>query len=230
MRPRRSSLAAALVLGAVGGCASPPRVTPDASAPEVTSACRPVGVSRAPRTIAEVTALANALPRPLALPCFLESLARPLEVHAALSTVSLQPAPTARSPRIFIFTGDVIMSVAPEGKGQALLEMGQLVEPGRSAKAELEFPITDPVSPDHPFAHVNDGEGTTCRFCHPGEQPAPTLSSRARVEIESLRAERASCDEAAEPTRCALLGAIFDHGEVRAREFPASVPTAFDHP
>jgi hypothetical protein len=239
--PLRRFLALCVLLA----CASPPpRVTPDAAPPDAAapSACRPAGVSRAPRTVAEVVTLANALPRPLTLACFLESLERPLEIHAALSTISLQRAPTARSPRIFIFTGDVIMSVVPEGTGQPLLEMGQLVEPGRSAKAELKFPITEPVTPEYPFAHVYDGEGTTCRFCHPNEEPAPALGPsafvsgafspvfRARVDVELLRAERGKCDEAAEPARCALLRAIFDHGEVRDREFPASVPTAFDHP
>jgi hypothetical protein len=233
-----------LSLAALSACASPGgRSSHDAAAPDLVAAgCRPTaGVSGSPRTVAEVVALANALPHPLTLTCFLESLARPLELHAALSTISLQPAPSPRSPRIFIFTGDVIMSVVPEGTGQSLLEMGQLVEPGRSAKAELRFPVAEALAPDYPFAHVNDGEGTTCRFCHPGEAPAPELSPsaftsgafspvyRSRIDVESLRAERRACDEAAEPARCALLGALFDHGEVRGRDFPPGVPTAFDH-
>jgi hypothetical protein len=235
----------ALALAAVA-CASPgPRLSPDGSAPPVpgSSACRPpAGVSGAPRTISEVVALANALPRPLTLTCFLESLDRPLELHAALSTVSLQPAPSARSPRIFIFTGDVIMSVVPEGKGQSLLELGQLVALDRSAKAELKFPITEPLGADSPFAHVREEGGTTCRFCHPRETAAPALSpsaftsgafsplQRARVDLEIVRAERQACDASAEPGRCGLLGALFDHGEVRPRDFPPGIPTAFDHP
>jgi hypothetical protein len=244
MSRRRPRHLLALVLAAA--CTpAPPRLPRDAAPAEVSSpaACRPAGgVSGAPRTVAEVVALANTLPRPLELTCFLQSLDRPLDLYAALSTTSLQPAPTARSPRIFIFTGDVIMSVVPEGMGQSLLEMGQMVAPDRSAKAELKFPITETLTPDHPFAHVQDGGGTTCRFCHPREAPAPELSPaaytsgafrpvyRSRVEIESLRAERQACDEATEPGRCALLRALFDHGEVRAHEFPATVPTAFDHP
>jgi hypothetical protein len=230
-----------LLAVALTACASPaPPPPPDAAPPP--SACRPAGVSGSPRTIAEVVALANALPRPLALTCFLESLDRPLEIQAALSTVSLQPAPAARSPRIFLFAGDVIMSVVPDGKGQSLLEMGQLVAADRSVKAELRFPITEPVAPEYPFAHVRDGDGTTCRFCHPNEEPAPTIGGgafssgafkpvyRAKVDVESLRGERERCDERAEPSRCAILGALFDHGEVRGREFPDGVPTAFDHP
>src|SRR5437868_4300008 len=135
-RRHRSFLALACVLPA---CSGPrPRPAVDAAPP---SRCQPPsGTSGAPRTIMEVTALANALPHPLALTCFLEALERPLDLHAALSTVSLQPAPNPRSPRIFLFTGDVIMSVAPDGLGQSLLEIGQLVAPDRSLKAELKFP------------------------------------------------------------------------------------------
>src|SRR5438105_806995 len=151
-RRRRCFLALAVALPA---CAvSPPPSLPDAAPP---SACRPTGgASGSPRTIVEVVALANALPHPLPLTCFLESLDRPLELHAALSTISLQPAPSPRSPRIFLFTGDVIMSVVPDGLGQSQLEMGQLVTADRSVKAELRFPITEPLAPDYPFAHVHD--------------------------------------------------------------------------
>jgi hypothetical protein len=212
---------------------------PDATAPP--ARCRPApGVSGAPRTIAEVAALANALPHPLSLTCFLESLDRPLQLSAAVSTISLQPAPTPRSPRIFLFSGEVIMSVVPEGTGKDLLELSQLVTGDRSLKAELKFPITAPLTPDDPFAHVRSDEGTTCRFCHPTETPAPEISAnafvsgafsplpRALVAFETLQYERTVCDAAAEPDRCAFLGALFDHGEVRARGFPATVPTAFD--
>ena len=203
--------------------------------------CRPgAGVSGAPRTIAEVAALANALPHPVSLTCFLESLDRPLELSAAVSTISLQPAPAPRSPRIFLFSGQVIMSVVPEGTGKDLVELSQLVTGDRSLKAELKFPITAPLTPDDPFAHVRSEEGTTCRFCHPTETAAPEVSAnafvsgafsplpRAFVAFESLPYERSVCDAGAEPDRCAFLGAIFDHGEVRARSFPATVPTAFD--
>ena len=63
----------------------------------------PEGVSTAPQTIAEVVTLLNALPKPLNLPCFVASLARPLSLHAVNSPFSAQPAQGRRSPRIFIF-------------------------------------------------------------------------------------------------------------------------------
>lgn len=227
-----------------GSCAPPAAPPGPDAAPEaapVPARCRaPAGVSAAPRTILEVAALANALPHPLTLTCFLESLDRPLEVNLALSTVSLQPAPTRRSPRIFLFSGDVILSLVPAGTGKDLLEMGQLVSADRSVKAELKFPLEGQVAPDEPFAHVLSDAGTTCRFCHPTETHAPEISpsayvsgafsplSRAQIDLPTLQEERAACDPAAEPERCAFLRALFDHGEVRGRNFPPSIPTAFD--
>jgi hypothetical protein len=243
MSRRRLPGFAALLLWSACAGAPPPPVVPDAApdAPPAPARCRPAGgVSGTPRTIMEVAALANALPHPVSLPCFLESLDRPLEANLALSTISLQPAPTSRSPRIFLFYGDLIMSLAPEGTGKALLEMGQLVGPDRSLKAEVKFPVTEHLTPDAPFAHVRSDEGTTCRFCHPNEVPAPEISPnafisgafsplpRAQVGLDNLQAEHSACDAAKEPERCEFLRAMFGHGEVRARDFPATVPTAFD--
>jgi hypothetical protein len=34
--------------------------------------------------------------------------------------------------------------------------------------------------------------------------------------VESLRTENVSCDAAAEPERCAMLSALFNHGDVVA--------------
>ena len=71
-----------------------------------TTGCRaPSSVSNAPQSIAETVTLINALPKPLTLPCFLESLARPLEMSATFSVVSAQPAVGHRSPRVFLFLG-----------------------------------------------------------------------------------------------------------------------------
>jgi hypothetical protein len=244
-RPVIAMWATALVAACAGPPArEPPPVTPDAEvAPDLApaSGCQPgPGASGAPATVAELVALVNSLPRPLELPCFLESLARPLDVHANVSTISLQPAVGERSPRVFLFSGRLIMSVVPEGMGQALLEVGQLVTEDRSLKAELAFPITLPLAPADPFEHVRRGEGTTCRFCHPAEERAADIPDapayvsgafspalRSQVSLERLREERARCDATRELHRCAVLGALFDHGEVRWREFPAGVPTAF---
>src|SRR5689334_21320856 len=102
-RRRLRSFTALLWFAPLLSCAEGPAPEPSRDAAAMPDAppparCRPPsGVSGTPRTIFEVAALANALPHPLSLTCFLESLDRPLALHAAVSTISLQPAPAARS-------------------------------------------------------------------------------------------------------------------------------------
>jgi hypothetical protein len=242
MSGRSGSFAAAALIASLA-CAGPPgRTAVDAGADgEVAAVCRaPAGVSASPQSIADAVALANALPHPLSLPCFLESLQRPLVVQPVVSTVSLQPAQGARSPRIFLFWDQLIVSVVPEGAGRQLIEMGQLVGVDRSLKAELGFPVDGPLGPGDPFARVRMADGTTCAFCHSDERRADdaggvaTFTStafapapRAVQDLGALAHERAVCDADAEPDRCAFLRALFDHGEVRAGAFPPGIPTAF---
>src|SRR5687767_916415 len=103
--------------------------------------CRaPAGFSGSPRTIAEAIALVNALPPPVTLACFLQSLDRPLYAYATYSVISLQPAVGARSPRIFLFdgkSGGLVMSIVPEGMGSHALEFGQFVDETRTIKGEI---------------------------------------------------------------------------------------------
>ena len=70
--------------------------------------------------------LVNALPSPVTLPCFLQALARPLKMHAAVSLISAQPSVGARSPRIFLFFDGLRVSIVPAGAGAPLLEMGEI--------------------------------------------------------------------------------------------------------
>jgi hypothetical protein len=210
----------------------------DASAPR----CRPgAGVSSAPGSIAAVVALVNALPHPVSLPCLLESLDRPLLLDAARGSISLQPGVGTRSPRLFLFVGPLIMSVVPEGRGHELLELGEQVGGNLSLKAELAFPIAEALTPAHPFDEVRAEGGTTCGVCHGGETRAETITfaeayvssafrprTGSRVSRAALADERQRCDAAAEPARCAILGALFDHGEVEAQAFPTTFPTIGD--
>jgi hypothetical protein len=187
-----------------------------------------------------VVALLNAMPKPVTLPCFLETLARPLDVYAALSLLSLQPASGRRSPRLFLFLDRLILSVVPEGTGSALAEFGELQSDTRSLKGELEFPIIAELTEQAPFESVlfND-KITNCAFCHRDEQPAEALVpftgafvSQAlqprpdqRVALSELDAEVLACDATLEPERCAILKSIFGHGDVRERDFPATMET-----
>lgn len=198
----------------------------------------PEGVSASPRTIDEVVTLINALPSPVTVPCFLEALDRPLRVEATISRFSAQPAYGERSPRMFLFIGDLVLSVVPDGTGAPLLEMAEYVEDAVSRKAELHLPIETPVSRAAPYEQVRFEGGTTCGGCHGGEERdeaidfADAFVSRALrprdsdlVELDRVRSEWLACSAEEEPERCAMLEAIFGHGTVLHRSFPDSVPT-----
>lgn len=222
---------------ATGGSAS---VTPVArpTAPECTA---PSGVSNAPGTIAEALILINALPKPLTLPCFLQSLARPLAINATNSLFSLQPAQGARSPRIFVFTRSMVMSVVPAGDGANLLEFGEARADLRSLKAELGFPVYAALPPSAPFEHLLFNEQvTTCAVCHAGESVETTASGvrlyvsaairplpADRVGAAQLAQELTACNSSPEPERCAMLDALLGWGPVSEADFDPAMPTFF---
>jgi len=188
------------------------------------SACAvPVAVAMTPRSIADVVAMLNGMPKPVTLACFIESLAPPLALYATQSVLSAQPANGKRSPRTFLFMDPLIMSVVPDGVGSALLELGERRSETHSLKAELEFPITSQLTPASPFTSLRyDDKLSTCEFCHAASSPAPDLDlpyalisqairplPRERVAIEQIRIEANACDPAGEPERCAILRALF---------------------
>lgn len=190
----------------------------------------PLGVSGTPRNMSEALILMNSLPKPVSLPCFLQALSRPLSLYMTSSDRSLQPSPGARSPRTFIVFEPMVMSIVLDGPAKIALELGYRTSPSRSVKTEILFPLTTDVTFDNIFDEVLSGRLTKCGACHTGETitfhpdlPVDVFESDIiapfdlyEVDIESMRGERASCDPAAEPERCALLSALFDHGTVRA--------------
>ncbi len=192
----------------------------------------PDRVSGTPQTIEEALVLMNALPKPTTLACFLESLERPLSLYMTSSGASLQPSPGARSPRTFIVNGPLVMSIVFEGEAAAALELGYRTSAARSIKTEILFPLQREVAMTNLFDRVQSGTGTMCGACHAGEirtgheafpmdvfeSDVIVPSSLFEVELESLRAEAASCDVAAEERRCKMLDAVFGHGEVRQSE------------
>lgn len=205
-----------------------------------TAGCRaPAGVSTAPQTIAEVVTLVNALPKPLTLGCFLESLARPLAAQATYSLFSAQPALGSRSPRIFLLQGPLTMSIVPAGEGAALLEFGEQRTVYYSLKGEIVFPVTAALPPTTPFEGLLvDGKLTRCGVCHAEEKPDPTISnvqaftslalrplSRDRVTLASLQQELAICDPKVEPGRCSILDGLLGWGAVAEHEFPPEMST-----
>jgi hypothetical protein len=218
-----------------------PGVASDAGAQS--ERCRaPEGVSSAPQSVTQVMELVNALPKPLTLPCFLETLQRPLKLRAAHSIFSAQPAVGARSPRIFVFIGPLVLSVVPAGIGAHLLELGEQRSAVNSLKAELEFPVTEQLDAAAPYRRVAFNDAiTSCGVCHQGEQlaadvgdPLAVLSAglqptpEQHVPLARLMAELASCDASQEPERCALLEALLAPTPAPLEgAFPATFNTFF---
>ena len=233
----RFSLCAWLLSLSVG-CSDP--AASGAPAPQGgTPVCRaPAGVSDSPRTISETVTLINALPKPLTLPCFLESLARPLQIHATYSLFSAQPAEGLRSPRIFLFQDPTLLSIVPAGDGASLLEFGEQRAEFRSLKAEIAFPVLAPLEPSAPFDRLLfNPQITTCGGCHAEERPESEISGvsrfvsralrplpRDQVTALSLAHELEICDRALEPQRCAMLQALLGRGPVTDRDFPVDMP------
>jgi hypothetical protein len=246
----RSALCAWLLSSCIVGCGAPssdptsdPSSDPD---PPVgrspTPGCRaPAGVSNSPHTIAETLTLINALPKPLSLPCFLESLARPLAISATNSVFSAQPANGVRSPRIFVFQDPTWLSIVPEGDGARLLEFGEQRPQFRSLKGEIVFPVSTRLEASAPFEHLLFApELTTCAGCHAAETQESEISgvrtfvsqalrprSQDLVSAASLRHELEICDRAREPQRCAMLDGLLGWGEVSDRAFPVEMATFF---
>ena len=239
--PRAGSFAALLIGALVLAACASPAVSPQLSTDGSTAERRcvpPDGVSGSPQTIDEVVALIDALPPPVTLPCFLESLDRPLHVEAAISRSSAQPAYWDRSPRLFLFIGDLVLTVVPEGSGAALLELGEFVDETHTRKAELVMPVATPVDPRAPYERVRYDDGTTCGGCHPSEARddaidfADAFVSQALrpreddlVALDRLRAEWLACRPEDEPDRCAMLEALCAHGPLVHQAFPDSLPT-----
>jgi hypothetical protein len=198
------------------------------------------GVDATPSSVSEAVALINDLERPVSLACFLQALERPLGVNATSSPFSLQPAQGTRSPRIFLMLPGLRLSVVPEGPGAPFLEMGEVTEPGRSIKAEIEFPVDRELDETSAYERLAfDGtEVTVCGFCHAAEEPRPGLPNAAAsqalrpqpwsiVSLANLRAEHEACESRREDYRCAMLDAIFEHGPVESRPFPETLDQFF---
>ncbi len=227
---------------ACGGSDSPGDVDP-------TCPPLPAGISGSPATIPDAIGMANALftassekmlsEKTLSIDCFIRRLDRPLSALGVTSDFSLQPAVGARSPRIFLFVdgGGLVLSVAPAGMGSPFLELAEYTSPLRSIKAQMTFPMTEPVAPAFPYDDIHVGDGTVCGGCHTHELPAPRVTvtqgfesdifrpaASQIVPLPYIRSQADSCDAQHEPYRCAMLRSLFDHGNVVAGSFSPDAP------
>ena len=192
----------------------------------------------------------NALPKPIELPCVVESLPRPLYVSFTRSGISAQPSLGTNNPRVFFFYGDLILSVVTDhnpthtidGHEFDPLEVSYRTETKYSAlnevefgiKGEYKFPYATEIPYSEPYATILYSDNlTVCAFCHAQEikvnefDEVPVFASHiyrpfssALVNIDYMRGQHASCIPEMEPFRCAMLSAIFDHGELIEQEFP----------
>ena len=186
----RALLVALLLTVALGCGPGPSNQGPDAAGdvgpPPFDTLAGCVGrAATTPRTIDEAIAIINTLPRPVSIARFIASLPRPLNLVATSSSLSAQPAHGRRSPRIFLMTSQLVISIVPAGPGVDLLEFGEWVEGTRTLKAEIEFPVTELLPPDAGYTRVRRGEMlTSCGLCHRGEVEHPTIAGATNIETE----------------------------------------------
>ena len=181
----------------------------------------------------------DALPEPT-LECLLAALERPIGLELTSDVFSTQPAQGVRSPRIFLRTEALTLTVVPVGEARNLLEFGEAHDDsGFTVKAELAFPLAQPFDPEVAYEQALESPGadaTGCRVCHVNElevAPGRFASNAIRppdemvVPIDALREEHEGCDWDEDPVRCGMFSAVLDHGEVTHAPFARSVTTQF---
>lgn len=206
----------------------PAPAAPARRVPMARTCTLPAGHSGKPETIEQAVALLNALPKPVTVACFLQVLDRPFHIDVSSGNFSLQPAFGPANPRIFVFSGQLVVSVVPKGQGAGVMELGVLREAGRTLKAEIPFPITADIPKAAPYERILHGEdGTSCGVCHENESRdwsidfAKGYASRVipparenQIEPAYLEWVYQQCDPAQEPDRCAVLDAVFGPNDV----------------
>lgn len=136
-------------------------------------------------------------------------------------------------------TEGMSMSVVATGVGRPFLELGELTSVRRSIKAEIEFPIEEPLGEHSPYETLEFGVVTTCGLCHTVEEPVFGIPNAAEsdafrpdpsldVELATVLQQHAECDAEKRPDRCAFLDSIFHHGDVLHQGFPDEMPTIFE--
>lgn len=176
-------------IGSSGVDSRTPQPTPSPSpTPELeTASCRaPEGMEIT--DINSVTDWINALPKPVTMPCFVQSLPRPLHVNFTNSVFSAQPALGKTKPRMFIFYDDLILSVVTFHDDRRydldedpvdLMEFSFFTNrndsDGRAyelsgIKGEYQFPYSKTIAYEEPFAHIARATGTPCGGCHKSER------------------------------------------------------------
>jgi hypothetical protein len=199
--------------------------------PNMRTVCtRPKSVSRNPQTFQDVVQILNALPKPISVPCFLDTLESPYSASATSNRFSGQPAANDQSPRIFLYLNESLtLSVVPSGESSAMIEMSYRTNTEESIKGEIAFPVTSQLAEDAPYTHILDrsGEQTLCYTCHFPEKAAPKgfpatafvsrwigPSTDTDVSLKVLQKLNTLC-ETQKGDHCAIIQAIFRKGPIQ---------------
>jgi hypothetical protein len=128
---------------------------------------------------------------------------------------------------MFLFFGNLILSVVPDGTARDEIEFSVKRDATTSLKGSLDFPITAPVSTAAPYASVS----SRCMGCHGPLRPDSLISGgldnfytpaapSTQVPLSDVQSQAASCNAATRPERCAMLSALFNNGPVQSAAFP----------
>jgi hypothetical protein len=159
-------------------------------------------------------------------------------VVATLGVTSAQPAGGRGAPRLFFMLPKLVISAVPAGDGSKLLEFGEWTGTTRTLKAEIGLPVTGPLAVDAPFSRILQGtDRTRCATCHRQEEPHPTIPNAfvsvafqpapgTFVTVTELEELHTLCTQADDPgSRCAMIHALFDFGEITQGSFAPVVET-----
>ena len=233
---RSKTLALGVLIIAAAACADGPTVL------DPGTCVAGEGATARPESIAETVELINSMPLPLTLSCFLRALERPLAVHATESAFSAQPARGAENPRVFLFNDPLYLAIVTDGASRDLLELSVLTSDTRSIKAEIVFPVTEPLRPAFPYEQAlydEERDRTFCALCHGAERlvdsiDGPAFESsaikpppRLRVELGDLRDQSEDCEVAQDNDRCDMLRSLFLYGATKDHDFPEAMALFF---
>ncbi|RZA24343.1 MAG: hypothetical protein EOP10_10195 [Proteobacteria bacterium] len=195
---------------------------------------RPDSIPKSPETIADILVLINAMPKPLSVPCLIDTLDNPFYVNATDNQFSGQPAYGYENPRIFLFLGSkLIVSVVPSGPGGKVVEFGYKTSETQTIKGELEFPVTEDLGMDAPYTYIlnREKDGTVCGTCHFPESRAPdgfpdtaytSLLVKPLngydVQLETLQNLNKECESSA-GDHCPVIQSLFVRGNVQLKSF-----------
>jgi hypothetical protein len=194
--------------------------------------------ARPVQSIEAAAQLINALGPDVSPACVLAAIPRPLSAVGTSSFISAQPALGKMNPRVLLLLPGLVVSFASSGDGAKLVEFGQWVSNTHTVKAELEFPLTLPLTSSSPYVNTAPmPRVSSCGFCHRDENAlsgtpnafasaAYQPEAKTLVTVKSMQALHEACiASTSEDARCDFFHALFDFGLVEQGAFAPEVQT-----